>query len=195
MVESPDTSIKPTSPGVSMRGLAVLSVVAVTACASAGPSLTPVAQQTMSVEGAGSLQINSSTDDVSKAVPYSRDAVWAIMPTIYDSLGIPIETIDSKDYIIGNKGFKTRQRLGKTPLSRLIDCGQTQVGPNADSYDVYMTVLTALSPGTNGSTVLTTSFQAQAKPVIVSQAYQACTDRGELTSRIIEAVRTKLMKK
>src|SRR5690606_40865365 len=61
---------------------------------------------------------------------------------IYESLGIPITRVDATSHIIGNEGLKVRRRLGDAPLTRYLDCGSGQGGPNADTYEVHLAVLT-----------------------------------------------------
>ena len=86
----------------------------------------------------------------------------------------------------------TRARLGKAPLSRYLDCGNTQIGPNADSYDVFLTVMTTVSPeGASGAT-LTTIVDAQSRPVTFNQAYSRCSSKGGIEIRIADLVKARL---
>jgi hypothetical protein len=91
--------------------------------------------------------------------------------------------LDASKHLAGNAGFKLRQRLGKVPLSRYFDCGTTQVGPNAESYDVYLTVLTSVASDAGGAKVATV-VDASAKPVAFSQAYSACSTTTALEKRL-----------
>lgn len=166
------------------------------ACSSATSS-TPTtavrpATQTVRTAAAGSFIIsNSNSADVS-TLPFSADAVWRILPSVFDSVGIPLGTVDVAQKRIGNEGFKIRSRLGKSPLSRFLDCGNTQIGPNADSYDVVLTVITVVqSSGTSEST-LTTTVDAQARPVTYNQAYSRCTSKNSLEIRIADIVKARL---
>ena len=132
-----------------MRGIALLSVVTLAACASGGSTATG-SPETMRVVGGGGLAsgaVNirgaSATASVSK-VAFPVDVAWRALPAVYDSLRIPPTTLDARTHHFGNEGMKIRQRLGTVALSKYIDCGQAQIGPSADSYDVFLTVTTTL---------------------------------------------------
>ena len=163
------------------------ALVLLAACASSGttPETAPrPATQTVRVEGVGSLTLNKSpAASSSKTVPFPIEQVWATMPAVYDSLGIPVTMHDPASHTIANEGLKTRQRLGKTSLSRYLDCGNTQMGPSADSYDVFLTIGTQLRPAESG-TLVTTSMEATAKSIQFSQAASQCTSNGELEMRV-----------
>jgi hypothetical protein len=81
-------------------------------------------------------------------------------------------------------------------LVRLIDCGTTQGGPSADSYDIRLSVLTQVSPaegGGGGSTIVTT-VDAMGRPVAFSGEYVRCTSTGSLETRIADAIQAQLRK-
>lgn len=176
-----------------MHRLVPISLLVLASCASsnAAPTARP---STQTVASAGGSAISMSTApnlDVTR-LAWSSDAVWRILPSVFDSVGIPVVTIDQVRKTIGNSGWKTRARLGKAPLSRYLDCGNTQIGPNADSYDVLLSVLTTVAPeGTNGAT-LTTIVEAQAKPITYNQAYSRCSSKGGIELRIAELVKARL---
>ena len=111
---------------------------------------------------------------------------------VYDSVGLKIASLDSAHHLIGNGDAKMRRQLGGVPLSRFLDCGQTQIGYNADSYDVVLTVKTQLQPDASGATVVRTLVTAVAKPVAFSQEYSSCSSTGKLESRVSDVIRAKL---
>ena len=145
--------------------------------------------------GSLTLPTNAPTADVSR-IPHTADAVWRIMPSVFDSLGVPVATIDPAGRVIGHPGYNTRQRLGKAPLSRYLDCGNSQIGLSADSYDVFLTVLTTVrADGTDAgaaSATLSTVVEAKARPVTYNQAYSNCSSKGGIERRIAELVNAKL---
>jgi hypothetical protein len=173
---------------------AILSVAALAAaaCAPAGTTTAdPSAPRptTIRAEGmSGSLRVDPITDASSSPMQTGAEETYRYLPLVYDSLSIPKTWLDPKQYLISSQGFKARARLGRTPLSRFIECGTTQIGPNADSYDVYMTVTSRLIP--NGATsTLTTTVEAAARPLSFNQEYRRCTSKGELEKRITAAVK------
>lgn len=141
--------------------------------------------QTMRVQGAsGRLRMSSESSGSSFSVSAPIEAVWKVLPMVFDSLSMPVNNADQATHTIGNNAYKVRQRLGKAPLSRYLDCGQTQIGPNADSYDVVLSVMVQLQPGAQGMTTVATTIDASAKPVAYSQAPSPCSSKGALETRI-----------
>ena len=178
-----------------MRALAVLSLIALSACASSGGSSSRP-DETVRINGAGSsnLKLTSNTyGHVSKiSAPISK--VWLAMPGAFEALSIPISNVDTVGHVIANDGLKIRRQLGTTPLSRFIDCGNTQIGENADSYDVHLTISVKLTADEGGTTKLETMFESMAKPVSFSREYSRCSTRGVLEQRLAEAVKAQLSK-
>lgn len=176
----------------------LLAFVVLSGCASSGaPSTTAAkpATQTISSPGMGSMTLATANAADVVTVPYAPDAVWRIMPSVFDSLAIPVTVMNQASKQIGNNAFKTRQKLGKVSLSRYLDCGTTQIGPNADSYDVVLGVTTTITAGTAPNTsVLTTMVEAQSKPVMFNQAYSRCSSKGGIESRLTDLVKTRLSK-
>ncbi|MBU6365727.1 MAG: hypothetical protein KJT01_05910 [Gemmatimonadetes bacterium] len=137
------------------------------------------------------MSTESSADVVTVQAPIAR--VWDVLRAAYDSVGVGIGTLDPRTYTIGNLGYKVRQRLGRTPLSRYLDCGgSTQVGPNADSYDVILGVTSTLRPAGAAATQMTTTVDAQARPATFNQSWSRCTSRGTLEKRLADLVRAQL---
>lgn len=173
-----------------------LSVITLTGCASssgaaASTSRAPLTQ-TIGSTAVGTTVVTSTVDADVVTIPYDADMVFRVLPSLFDSLGVQVTTVDPARKTIGNSGFKVRQRLGKAVLSTLIDCGNTQIGPNADSYDVYMVITTSVSPAGAGSSRLSTLVEAQAKPITYSQGYNRCTSKGTLEQRLADLVTRRL---
>lgn len=176
-----------------------LAVSTLTGCATGSGSAVPAgaarpAQQTTGIMGAGLLAVSNGTAPDEATLPFSADAVWKVLPAVFDSVGIPLTTLDQTRKTIGNEGMKIRQRLGKTALSRYIDCGNTQIGPNADSYDVFLSVLTTVTPKGANAAAITTVVDAKARPATYNQAYADCATRGGIELRITELVKARLGK-
>lgn len=179
-----------------MRSVMSVALAALCGCASSGTNVAGTSplpmSQTVSVAGGasgsgGSITISPGGGPNVNTLAFPADQVWRAMPAAFDSLAIPVTRLDPATMVIGNEGFKIRQRLGKVPLSRYIDCGQTQIGPNADSYEVYITLVVQLVREGAG-TRMVTSFESSARPLTFSQAYSGCTSRGSLESRLLAVV-------
>ena len=183
-----------------MAPIAVAALAAITACASGssgagggstiGAALPP---QSLAVSGSRDrMTIAPGSGPNLNTLTAAADQVWRALPAALDSIGIPVTRTDAAGKIIGNDGFKIRQRLGKVPLSRYIDCGETQIGPNADSYEVSVTFVVQVRATTPTSSALTTTFDAYARPLAFSQGYSRCSSRGDLEAKFIAAVNAEL---
>jgi hypothetical protein len=175
-----------------MRLVPLALVALAVACASSGARQEPESPgrpitQTVRIQGVGTLGTSpSAATGWSGAVAYPIDRAWAVLPAVYDSLAIPITRRDAASRTVANDGFRTRQRLGRVALSRYLDCGNTQAGPSADSYEVFLTVATQLRPDDAGGTVATTTVTATAKSIQFAQNVAQCTTKEELERRVHE---------
>jgi hypothetical protein len=175
-----------------------LALLLVTACAS-GRSAAPTggeSQNTVRVvngAGAGSatLTTTSSYQALVDALPASADRVWALMPAVYQELGIDFTTVDQATRVIGNDELKLRQRIGREPLSRFVSCGSENGRENADSYEVTMRVRTQVVPADSASSRVVTAVSATARSRLFSSGDVACSSTQRLESRIAEVTKEK----
>jgi hypothetical protein len=174
----------------------VLVSVVLGACATSPSSVGTArpATQTVGTEASGAIRIAPGSGPDVATLPFAIAKVWAALPIAMDSLGIPVSQLDPATHLIGNSGFKIRQRLGKTNLSKYLDCGQTQIGPNADSYDVQLTVMMGLQSAGEASTRVSTTVSAMAKPILYNQGYSGCSTKGELETRLLNIVKAQLQR-
>jgi hypothetical protein len=180
-----------------MRASVALAFLAVTACATSHPDTSRPATESVRYvgqTGTGNIRLSAGDGAATAKVAFAPDQVWAVLPAIYDSLGVPVETVDPTRRLIGNLGFKAHQKLGKTSLSKYIDCGRTQGFPSADSYDVHMVITTQVQPGDQGTSTVSTFVEAAARPMAYSGEYVKCSSLGLMESAINNAVRARLAK-
>jgi hypothetical protein len=173
---------------------AVLALVGL-ACAACATSTRPEAQsseQTVRVVGAsGTVTLATTPTARPRIVTLETplDAVWRALPAAYAAMGIEIAQRDAGRGIIGNPGFRARRRLGDTSLARYLDCGTSQGGQSAETYEVHFSVLTELTTDPQGRTVISTNVDATARPVNFPGDPVRCLSRGELENRIVNSVR------
>ncbi len=176
---------------------AFVAGVAVALCGCATASSTPAANgaiqqvRVATPMGETNLAMSSETSPNVAQLSAPIDRVWAQLPAAYDSLGIPVGMANSSSHVIGNNGLKIRHQLGKVYLSKYIDCGETQIGENADSYDVTLTIYTQLQAGTGGGTQVTTTVEAAARPAAFAQAYSRCASKGVLEGKLVELLKAR----
>jgi hypothetical protein len=129
------------------------------------------------------VERQSMSDGGTIAAPL--DTAWSVMVAVYNELGIEPTTLLHDTYTIGNRALKVRRSIGGTPLSRYIDCGSgTGVGPNADYWNVDMTVITQLAPAGEGRTHVQTVVEASARPVSLGSNPVVCSTTSQLEKRI-----------
>lgn len=117
----------------------------------------------------------------------SAEVVFAALGAAYQDMGIAVGTIDAPNRTTGNTQVRARGRLGRHPVSKYLDCGQTVLrGPAADAYPVRISVLSTVVPAGQGSrlrTVVEAGYTtAEASGTV------ACTSTGELESAIARTV-------
>ncbi|MFL5606911.1 MAG: hypothetical protein ACJ8AD_10740 [Gemmatimonadaceae bacterium] len=181
-----------------MRAASLLVLLGLLGCASSGTTIErPATPQTVRVTGsaAGNLSVGmtATTDAKVTRVTAAPADVWRLLPGVFDAFAIPLSSVDDKTRVLGNTGFSIRRRLGSIPLPRLIDCGTTQGGPSADTYDIRLSVLTQVVPAEGGSSIVTT-VDAMGRPVAFSGEYVRCTSTGSLETRIADAIQAQLKK-
>lgn len=182
----------------------VLLVAAVTAtgCASGSSggspatpnvTITPVTQRI--VTPGATLNIN--TVDVnagySQIISGTMDAVWTALNVAYSDLKIPITTLVDAQHLVGNESYKVRRRVGTIPMHQILDCGNAQGIPNAETYDILMTISSHLTPNPKGGLTLITRIDATGRsPNFARENAVACHSSGTLENDIAERVRKKL---
>ena len=176
------------------RIVVAIGVLSTAACSAA----TTSTQRTEStyIPGAGVLSVTSENGTVGVVMGAPLQAVWRVLPTAFDSAGVALTLIDPKKHLMANEGFKIRQKLKNERLSTYFECGTTQVGPNADSYELYITVNSFLEPlkGDTTRTRMTVAVTAAAKPLQFSQDYSRCTSKTILERKMLYVVAAALKK-
>lgn len=170
------------------RTAVATSLFALAGCSSA----TTATQRTEStyIPGAGVLSITGENGTIAVTMGAPLQSVWRVLPTAFDSVGIQLTTIDPKKHLMANEGFKIRQKLKNERLSTYFECGTTQVGPNADSYELFIRVDSFLEPvrGDSTRTKMTVAVTASAKPLQFSQDYSRCTSKTLLERKMLDVV-------
>ncbi len=83
---------------------------------------------------------------VERIVRAPADQVWKALPAVMSDLGLEVNFLEPETKRMGACYQKVRVRLGKETLSTYVDCGDSRGLPNADRYEVAMTVLATVAP-------------------------------------------------
>ncbi len=176
-----------------MRSSAPLFLAAAIGCASSRPGseqpLTPQTTRIVSSGGALAVITTPTSSAVTGELPFPVERVWAVLPSVYDSIGVPQPEVNAATRVVTSPNLRVRRRLAEVPLTRILDCGTTQGGPSAETYDVVMTIRTRVQPAGAGATTLTTEMEASAKPVSFSGDGVRCSTKGTLEQRIFDTVK------
>lgn len=163
-----------------------------------GPRPDPaVGGSTVRVAGAGggvattAMRVNPSYDVRFDTIHASVDRIWSALPAVFTALAIPLTTADNQSLRFGNEGMKVRRKLGDNQLIKLLDCGRSQIGENADSYEIVMSVLTLLERVGPTTTRVATSVEATGKPIQFAGGETRCRTKGELERQIALALRAR----
>lgn len=183
-----------------MRRLAMTLPLALLACAQAaqtsGDDPVDVARTRTRDDGGFDVDIVSERVAFAYPVAGAPDKVWRAMPDAYRRLNIPVSHLDATARSIGSNGFEVRRRLAGEPVSRFLECGRTIAGPKADTYTVWLRVVTTLVAVDSGSTSLSTEVTGSAADPTVgagSANRVVCASQGTLEERIAIAAREALL--
>lgn len=78
-------------------------------------------------------------------------------------LKIELKVRDSTAGVVGNLELVKMRKLGRTPLSRVVSCGQGMTGANADSYRVYLALIAFVDTVPDKGTRLSVALAAAAQ--------------------------------
>jgi hypothetical protein len=178
----------------------MLALTALVGCASSQstPNTEPRTVETVRIAtsaGTRGVRTTPYQDSYVGTVAFPIASVWAALPAAYDSVGLRLTTADAGSHTMGNEGVVLRRMLGKTALSKYIDCGKTQIDHNADTYDVNLSLLTRVVAEGAGATRITTTLAAAAKPISFSGDYVRCFSLGRLEARLNDLLYAELDRK
>ncbi len=160
-------------------------------CATAGGTQSGSEPERVTVISSGLTELEVRTTDAGTGGYHSGapvEHVWAVLPQVYEELGVQLAVHDSVSRRIGNTGFRPR-RLGDARLSQYLRCGTSITAtPNADRYQVQVSLITRLSDSGDGGTTIATFLSATARPRDVGGSTVNCASTGRLEERVAEMV-------
>lgn len=139
---------------------------------------TPTGHQTQT------LRYETDIDAATVQLDLPPDAAWRRVSQVYAALKIPVTVLDSARGVVGARGARVRDRMARERLSTWFSCGITSMGsPRADSYTLFVTILTEIHPAASGSTartIVSATAEANDSP---SGAVQ-CSSTGALEEKL-----------
>ena len=117
--------------------------------------------------------------------------VLAVIKSVYEELGIPSATVDAATGKITAPTFHTTRKLGNVNLSMYFNCGDSLNGNIANTYRMYITVVSAVRSNGKGGTELETAVNGAAADMGGSSGRIPCGTSGRLEELILAGVRQK----
>jgi len=179
-----------------MRSLLSFLVLALApSCASSGsspdPDIAPPTERVVAVDTHGAYRTTVSPN--AKAhIPGSPSRVFDALKSVYQELGVPPAIDDPTTGRFGNTDFWKTGKLGPEPISLYLNCGDSIMGPAADTYRIYISLVSQAQPDGKGETSLETALVAQARNMEGTTSDRvACGTTG----RLEEHIRKRLLEK
>lgn len=178
-----------------MRPFTTLLVLATSACASSGAKpesdLSRPTERVIATDRQGAIRSSDAGNAiVTINVPPAR--ALAVIKSVYDELGIPSATVDVAKGTISAPRFDKTRTLGKANLSTYFDCGNSLNGNIADTYRIYITIVSMVRSDGKGGSNLETALTGEAADMAgAASGRSACGSTGRLEERIQIRVREK----
>lgn len=146
----------------------------------------PVPPTKIAVSGRnGPPRILTDTMGTAYEVPYAAGRVFTALGKVYAELKIKVELSDSALLQVGNPSFNTRGTIGGRRVSAYLNCGSGMSGEFADSYPIYVSLVTFIKSTDPANTTIRTVLMANAYNVTEgARPTQNCWSNGEFESRI-----------
>jgi hypothetical protein len=153
---------------------------------------TPMNQQ-VPVSRSRSYQVPVDTLGVEGIVAAPADRVWQALGGVYADLGLEVNFREPAARRVGTCYQKLRTRLGGEMLSTFVECGESRGAPNADRYEIALTVLTTVeSTGPGSAKVYTFVLGVGLDATGTASNRLWCYTKGVLEERIRQAVEAQL---
>jgi hypothetical protein len=179
-----------------MRAIAAVLIVIVSACASSGSQpesqIARPTERIVASDAQGVIRTsNPSNARVTIEAPPSR--VLAVIKAVYDEVGIPSATVDATSGTISAPTFNKMRKFGNENLSMYFNCGDSLNGNIANTYRIYITVVTAVRANGKGGAELETALTGSAADMGgASSGRVQCGTTGRLEEMIENGVRQKV---
>ena len=187
-MNQPARYLDPTLNPLKITALTVL--VAVAGCATSAPGAPAIPESTIgtvAVEGVGREILAHDKIAEKSTVAAGSNLVWGVLGGVFDQIGIPVTTTDTRTMTVGNAGFQTR-RIDGARMNTYLDCGTNFNGPLANHYQVTMSVITSLARVDGDRTEVSTVIDGSAMPRSNAGHPVQCTTRETLEALIVKKV-------
>lgn len=177
------------------------------ACASGGGSGRAAARpddmggsrvQTAVLQGmsgtATGVNMVSNTSVNRLVVAATPEAAFQALAAAYGTLKIPVTDLNQAARTVANQAYRVRRRIGDVPTMRALDCGGDSGMPNAETYQLTLTIQSRVVAGdAPGISVIESTVEGTGRnPTTAASSDVRCSSIGGLEKRIGELVKASL---
>ena len=171
--------------------MVLLGLAGTAACASSGTSgsgLPAPSDRIVAMDNHGTYRTTVAPNQ-KVAIPVAPSRAFEAVKAVYGELGIPLGVNEPATGRVGNADFWRTRKLGNEPISTYLSCGDSFTGAAADSYRIYISLVSAVRPDGKGTSELETLFTARAQNMEGTAGDPvACGTTGRLEERILKSV-------
>lgn len=133
------------------------------------------------------LNVVTRTEVNSTIIMASPDAVFKAVSAAYSTLKIPVTEVNQANRTIGNAAYRIRRRIGDVPTMKAVDCGGDSGMPNAETYQLLLTIRTRVIANDAGGSVVQSTVEGSGRnPTTAGSSDVICSSMGALEKRIAE---------
>jgi hypothetical protein len=135
--------------------------------------------------------IEDVTSTFALDAPLARS--YGAVKAAFDDLHVPLSTDEGRGALLGNQHIKSVASFAGYRLSRLVDCGSSTTGLNADSFRVSLVFLVLLDSTDATHTQVRIGFIGGGEPIAsaMRQGVQ-CASTGVMEARLMEIASKRL---
>jgi len=149
----------------------------------------PVAAQEKLATDWGTFMFERDLGSMSGIVAGPADSVYRVLRGFFSDLKLTMKEDDPAARHLGVKRLRLVRRIGKTPISLYLSCGEGLSGPNADLWHIFLNLGAQVAPEAKGAR-LQLLVNAEAVDVPGGRSERVpCTTTGRLESEILTHLR------
>lgn len=173
-------------------GAVLLMSIVASGCGGPGTGASPARGPGSSVvETSTGATVRLESDRATSQTTVAADAerVWAVLPSVYEEMGIPAGVLDADRRTFGTERF-TRTRIAGRRTEEYARCASSASGPSSvTAYRIRLWIATEVEAVTPGASLLRTRVTGSATPMEgTSTSASRCVSTGELEHEIATRV-------
>src|SRR3954468_230046 len=171
---------------------ALLVMIAVSACASAGTTTEDSTPRQATIFSDPNTPTILAERPRAVAITIARPpaAVWLAAKKVYTDFEIPLTVENPTTHQMGNADFYKSRQVAGQPMVQFVDCGTGMTGPKATSYRIYMSLLSSITGDGHGGTSVQTTFTAMGQDMTGGSSDRiVCGSTGRFEALFLEKVK------